>query len=149
MTRIRLFKSFLITATFLLTAVGFAAPSRDPFAIQVKVTAPPETGYFKMGAAQRPDGRQLTLDSRSLLLDGKPWLPVMGEFHYSRCPEGEWRDELLKMKAGGMDIVSTYVFWIHHEEIEGQFDWSGPRDLRKFIEICGELKLSVIVRCGP
>ena len=31
------------------------------------------------------------------------------------------------MKAGGIDIVSTYVFWIHHEEIEGQFDWTERR----------------------
>ena len=54
----------------------------------------------------------------------------MGEFHYARYPANEWREELLKMKAGGIDIVATYVFWIHHEEVEGQFDWSGPRNLR-------------------
>ena len=29
----------------------------------------------------------------------------MGEFHFARYPENEWRDELLKMKAGGIDIV--------------------------------------------
>ena len=73
----------------------------------------------------------------------------MGEFQYSRVPEGEWRDELLKMKAGGVDIVSTYVFWIHHEEIQGQWDWTGQRDLRKFIQTCNEVGLKVIVRCGP
>ena len=50
----------------------------------------------------------------------------MGEMHYSRVPAAEWREELLKMKAGGVEIVATYVFWIHHEEIEGQWDWSGP-----------------------
>ena len=76
-------------------------------------------------------------------------MPVMGEFHYTRCPEAEWREELLKMKAGGVDTVATYVFWIHHEEVEGQFDWSGRRDLRRFIELCGEVGLKAIVRCGP
>ena len=60
----------------------------------------------------------------------------MGEFHYTRCPENEWREELFKMKAGGIDIVSTYVFWIHHEEIEGRFDWSGPRNLSRFVQLC-------------
>ncbi len=91
----------------------------------------------------------LTLDSSSLLLDGKPWMPVMGEFHFSRYPENEWKGELLKMKAGGVDIVATYIFWIHHEEIEGQFDWSGQRDLRHFVKLCQEVGLEVLVRCGP
>ncbi len=102
-----------------------------------------------MGASRRPDGRELTADSRSLLLDGTPWLPVSGEFHFSRYPEREWRDALLKIKAGGIDILASYVFWIHHEEIEGEWDWSGQRNLRRFVELCGEVGLTVIVRCGP
>ena len=115
------------------------------------VPAPPpaETGYFKLGTTRSPDGHELSVNSRGVLLDGRPWFPVMGEFHYTRCPQNEWRDELLKLKAGGVDIVATYVFWIHHEEMEGQFDWSGQRDLRKFVQLCGELGLKVVVRCGP
>ena len=108
-----------------------------------------ETGYFKLGTTKNPAGHEINVNSRSLLFDGQPVFPVMGEFHYSRVPQAEWREELLKMKAGGVDIVSTYVFWIHHEEIEGQWDWSGQRDLQKFVQTCGELGLKVIVRCGP
>lgn len=114
--------------------------------------APPETGYLEMGssdAGNSPDGSTLSVNSRYLVLDGKPWLPVMGEFHYSRFPERYWEEELLKMKAGGVQIVSTYVFWIHHEEVEGQFDWSGRRDLRKFVELCSKLGLYVYPRIGP
>ena len=110
---------------------------------------PPATDGYKMGSSSNPDGSTLTLDSNSLLLDGKPWTPVMGEFHFTRYPEKEWREELLKMKAGGIDIVSTYVFWIHHEEIEGQFDWSGSRNLRRFVQTCQEVGLKAFVRCGP
>ena len=102
-----------------------------------------------MGAARAPDGSTITIDSKSLQLDGQPWTPVMGEFHYSRYPANEWREELLKMKAGGISIVSTYVFWIHHEEVEGQWDWSGSRDLREFVRLAGSVGLKVIVRCGP
>ncbi|HEY1847549.1 MAG TPA: beta-galactosidase, partial [Opitutaceae bacterium] len=87
----------------------------------------PET--FHMGDSRAPDGSTLGVDPQSLLLDGRPWTPVMGEFHYTRCPESEWRDELLKMKAGGVSIVSTYVFWIHQEEVEGVWDWQGRRSL--------------------
>ena len=89
------------------------------------------------------------MDARSLRRDGVPWLPTMGEFHYARYPEHEWREELLKMKAGGIDVVATYVFWIHHEEVEGRFRWEGQRSLRRFVETCGELGLNVVVRTGP
>jgi len=43
----------------------------------------------------------------------------MGEFHFSRYPEAEWEPEILKMKASGVQIIATYVIWIHHEETEG------------------------------
>jgi hypothetical protein len=46
-------------------------------------------------------------------------------------------------------VVSTYVFWIHHEETQGRFDFSGRRDLRRFVTLCGELGLYVILRLGP
>jgi hypothetical protein len=113
-------------------------------------TPPPaETGYFKLGTTKNRAGHEINVNSRSLLFDGQPVFPVMGEIHYARVPQAEWREELLKMKAGGVDIVATYVFWIHHEEIKGQWDWSGQRDLRKFVQTCGELGLKVVVRCGP
>jgi hypothetical protein len=100
-------------------------------------------------SARAPDGREIGVNSRYLTLSGDPWLPVMGEFHFSRYPEAFWEDELLKMKAGGIQIVATYLFWIHHEEEEGQFDWSGRRNLRRFIELCRKHNLYAFVRIGP
>jgi beta-galactosidase len=138
-----------IVLTMCLAVLASTVAVADSHTITIASPKPPVTEGFNMGAARSPDGTALTLDSRSLLLNGKPWTPVMGEFHFARYPEDEWREELLKMKAGGVDIVSTYVFWIHHEEIEGQFDWSGSRDLRHFIQICQEVGLKAIVRCGP
>jgi hypothetical protein len=105
--------------------------------------------FLHMGTSQRPDGRTLRVDSRSLLLNGKPWLPISGELHFSRIPQAEWRAELLKTKAGGIDLLASYVFWIHHEEVEGQWNWAGQRDLRRFAMLCGELDFPLVVRCGP
>ena len=48
----------------------------------------------------------------------------------------------------GINIVSTYVFWIHHEEQEGVFRFDGNRNLRKFVEICKKHGMYVIVRIG-
>ena len=89
------------------------------------------------------------MNSRYLTMDGKPWLPVMGEFHYTRVPEAQWEEEILKMKAAGVSIVAAYIIWIHHEEIEGQFDWSGDRDLRHFTELCKRHGMYVYPRVGP
>ena len=115
----------------------------------IQTPPPAETGYFKLGTTKNPAGHEIGVNSRSLLFDGQPVFPVMGEFHYSRTPASEWREELLKMKAGGVDIVATYVFWIHHEEVEGQWDWSGQRDLKMFLQACQDVGLKVVVRCGP
>ena len=35
-------------------------------------------------------------------------------------------------------MVSVYVFWIHHEEREGQFTFDGRRDVRAFFEMVHE-----------
>ena len=91
----------------------------------------------------------ISADSQSLMVNGKRVLWAMGEFHYSRYPESEWRSELLKMKAGGISVVSTYVIWIHHEEQSTRWNWEGDRNLRKFLIICKEVGLKAFVRGGP
>ncbi|MGA7858024.1 MAG: beta-galactosidase, partial [Terracidiphilus sp.] len=73
----------------------------------------------------------------------------MGEFHFSRYPEAYWEEEILKMKASGVRIISTYVFWIHIEEVEGQFDWSGQRNLREFALLCAKHGMLLYPRIGP
>jgi beta-galactosidase len=138
-----------LTALLGLASVLTAQQGVPSFFIDASTPAPaPETGYLHMGGVS-PSGHRLSVDSRSLSLDGKRWLPVMGEFHFTRYPEKYWREELLKMKAGGVQVVSTYIFWIHHEEIEGQFDWTGQRDLHHFVELCNESGLYVYLRVGP
>src|SRR5262245_48604569 len=104
--------------------------------------APVERDFLRVGVGALSDtGHSLAVTSRYLELDGRPWFPIMGEFHYSRYPADEWEVELLKMRAGGVDIVASYVFWNHHEEIEGVFDWSGRRDLGRFVRLAARAGL--------
>ena len=72
----------------------------------------------------------IEVNSRWLTRGGRPWFPVSGEFHPTRYPAGEWEEELLKMKAGGVTVVAAYVIWIHHEETEGRIRFDG-RTLRR------------------
>ncbi|MGD0339172.1 MAG: beta-galactosidase [Bacteroidota bacterium] len=147
----------VITFSTLFSIAGLLAQTNKTIGTIFSIDAsapipPPETEYLQMGSIKAgisPTGHQLFVNSRYILLDKKPWLPVMGEFHYTRFPEKYWEEELLKMKAGGIQIVSTYIIWIHHEELEGQFEWSGQKNLRKFVELCAKHGLYVFPRIGP
>ncbi len=92
---------------------------------------------------------RISVTNQMLLKDGKAWIPVMGEMHYSRVPCDRWEENLRKMKDGGIDIVASYVFWIHHEEQKGEFDFSGSRDIRRFIKLCHKTGLEFCLRIGP
>lgn len=94
-------------------------------------------------------GEELSFTNYYMLKNGKPFFGVSGEFHFSRMADSRWEDELIKMKLCGLNTVSTYVFWIHHEEEEGKFDFSGSRNLRKFVTLCQKHGLYVILRVGP
>jgi Glycosyl hydrolases family 35 len=106
------------------------------------------SGMLKMGNPGIP-GKKLLVNNRYITLDGKPITPVMGEVHFSRLAESQWEDAILKMKACGINIVAAYVFWNHHEEIEGQFDWSGNKNLRKFAKLVAKHELWFYPRIGP
>lgn len=88
-------------------------------------------------------------NSECLTCNDRPILPIMGEFHFSRYPEGEWKTALKKMQQGGVDIVAAYVFWIHHEEAEGEWDFSGRRNLKAFLNCYQEVGMKVWLRIGP
>jgi len=102
-----------------------------------------------MGTSANARGETMSVNNRYLMINGKPQIPVMGELQYSRMDKSRWADEILKMKACGVNVIATYSFWNHHEEIEGQFDWSGNKNLRSFIKLCGQLGVYAYPRIGP
>ena len=143
--------SAAIDAQTLPAAERTAASPAPQNLVEIDASQPvtaPETGFLHLGG-KSATGHDLEINSRYLTMDGKPFLAVMGEFHFSRYPQQEWDDEILKMKAGGINIIATYIFWIHHEEIEGQWDWSGQRNLRHFVELCAKHGMYVYIRIGP
>jgi hypothetical protein len=135
-----------------LVAGVLAASAAGADTLTIDASAPnpaPLKAALRLGSATAPNGDTLGANARYLTRNGTPWLPVMGEFHYSRTPASQWDAELRKMKAAGIDIVASYVMWNHHEEVEGKFDWSGNRDLRRFIQLAAKAGLDVVVRVGP
>ena len=105
-------------------------------------------GHLNVGGSN-PGGERIDVNSSYFTRGGRPWIPVMGEFHFSRCARKDWYRELCKMKAGGITLVSTYMFWIYHEETEGKIDFSGDNDIRAFVLECQRAGLEVVLRVGP
>ena len=117
------------------------------YRFQQTAPAPMLENHLHLGG-ESPGG-SITVNSRYLLRDGRPWVPVMGEYHFSRDDPARWRRELAKMKAGGITVVASYLFWIYHEETEGVFDFTGANDVRRFVLLCKEAGLDVLLRIGP
>ena len=107
------------------------------------------TAVMVMSLMAGAQNREVKWDRHSLMIDGRRVCPVMGEVHYSRIPADEWPAEVRKMKEGGVTIIATYIFWNHVEEQEGVFRWDGQRNLRRFIEVCQQEQLPVVLRLGP
>lgn len=76
-----------------------------------------------------------------------------GEIHYFRIPREQWEDRIIKAKEAGCNLISTYIPWLIHEDIEGDIDFEGFRKpenaLGAFIDIAQKHGMYVIVRPGP
>lgn len=120
------------------------------YRINIKDITPKEIYDIKGNlSASNSKGETIDFTNYYMKKNGKPFFAISGEFHFSRMDDSRWEKEIIKMKLGGINIVSTYVFWNHHEEDEGIFDFSGRRNLRKFVELCHKHGMMVILRIGP
>lgn len=143
----------LLVLSSLLLVLASCTPRENThnyLEVDLQSTSPRSSQYFDFGTGDY----DLKVDNKGILLrqpDGSmaPLLPVMGEIHPSRVRESDWSRELDKMKEGGITVVACYLFWSHHEAKEGQFDWTGNRNIRRFVQLCGEKDLLVVLRIGP
>ncbi|HIW32623.1 MAG TPA: beta-galactosidase [Candidatus Paenibacillus intestinavium] len=99
--------------------------------------------------AKNPYGESFGFTNFYMTWNEEPIVPVVGEFHFTRFSYLHWEEELLKMKAGGVQVIATYVFWNYHEEEEGVFRWDENRNLRHFADLCAKHQFPLIIRIGP
>lgn len=140
-------RRYLIVSLLLLFL--FAGIAQKNYTIDVsKVKTDVLRGHLDLGE-RNIKGDSIGVNSFYLERNGKPFIPVIGEFHYSRFPSQYWDEEIKKMKAGGISVIATYVFWNLHEFKEGVFNWKGDLNLRCFVELCKSNQMEVLVRIGP
>ncbi|XP_023559598.1 beta-galactosidase-1-like protein 2 isoform X2 [Octodon degus] len=101
---------------------------------------PPWLRHRRLGLQAK--GQDFVLEDTTFRIFG-------GSIHYFRVPRAYWRDRLLKMKACGLNTLTTYVPWNLHEPERGKFDFSGNLDLEAFVLLAAEIGLWVILRPGP
>jgi len=121
-----------------VTCVGLVA------AALVGTVAPARVEVGASGASHR-----LTVEGERFLLDGQPFLIRSGEMHYPRVPRAYWRDRMRRLRALGLNTLTTYVFWNVHEPVPGAFDFSGDLDVATYVRTAQEEGLWVILRPGP
>ncbi|GAA6218310.1 beta-galactosidase-1-like protein 2 isoform X1 [Lates japonicus] len=103
----------------------------------------------------RPEARRMSrleglrANSSQFTLERKPFRILGGSIHYFRVPRAYWEDRLLKMKACGLNTLTTYVPWNLHEPERGVFNFEDQLDLEAYLRLAASLGLWVILRPGP
>ena len=93
---------------------------------------------------------EVSFDKYSLLIDGKRVFIKSGAFHYFRTPGEEMaKDRFQKMKAAGYNTVDIYFNWNYHSQRQGEYDFTGVKDVRKVLKAAKDSGLFVIARPGP
>ncbi|XP_041657884.1 beta-galactosidase-1-like protein 2 [Cheilinus undulatus] len=107
--------------------------------------------YLSMPAGGRRLSRKVGLSANTsqFTLEGEPFRILGGSVHYFRVPRAYWRDRLMKMKACGLNTLTTFVPWSLHQPERGVFNFHTQLDLEAFINLAAELGLWVILRPGP
>ncbi len=141
-------KKSLLLSLLLLSVITIRLAAKEYVVDARGAQKPLRSSHLKMGGSNLL-GESIEINNYYLSIDKKPAIPVTGEFHFSRYPNQYWEEAIQKMKAGGISMIATYVFWNMHEELEGQFNWTGDNNLRKFIELCAARQMKVILRIGP
>ncbi|XP_076024833.1 beta-galactosidase-1-like protein 2 [Genypterus blacodes] len=107
--------------------------------------------YLGMPAGGRRMSRKVGLSANSsqFTLEGEPFRILGGSIHYFRVHRAYWRDRLTKMKACGINTLTTYVPWSLHQPERGVFNFHTQLDLEAYINLAADMGLWVIVRPGP
>ncbi|WP_219641192.1 beta-galactosidase [Cohnella sp. CFH 77786] len=82
-------------------------------------------------------------------IGGESVILLSASLFYFRIPRESWRERMNQVKAMGYNSIDVYFPWNYHERREGEWDFSGDRDVETFLRQAAEAGLWVIARPGP
>jgi beta-galactosidase len=89
------------------------------------------------------------LQRDGILIHGEALVLLTSSLFYFRIPAFEWRSRMRTLRALGYNAIDVYFPWNYHELAPGQWDFSGERDVRAFLQAASEEQLWVVARPGP
>ena len=102
-----MYKRSLFWWTLLSFISGYCYRANAQSAYQINLDIPDkiiETGYLDLGGVA-PDGGSISVNSYYMELNESPFIPIMGEIHYTRIPNEQWGEQILKVKSGGVNVI--------------------------------------------
>lgn len=98
----------------------------------------------------------LTFQQGVAYWNDQPTYFVTAEYPYFRDDPMHWEARLLTLRALGVQLISTYIPWRHHDLMiagERRIDFTGEtlpnRDVLGFLATCQRLGLHVLLKPGP
>ncbi|KAI4875909.1 hypothetical protein NFI96_032899, partial [Prochilodus magdalenae] len=94
------------------------------------------SGHSGRTRISRSEG--LNVNSSQFTLGGESFRLIGGSLHYFRVPRAYWRDRMMKMKACGINTLTTYVSvpWNLHQPERKVFQFHGSLDLDGVVPDC-------------
>ncbi|WP_243400263.1 glycoside hydrolase family 35 protein [Arthrobacter glacialis] len=92
----------------------------------------------------------LSYEDRKLFKNGQPHRIIAGAIHYFRIHPDQWQDRIDRLVAMGVNTLDTYIAWnFHQPRADAAPDFTGWKDIARFVTLAGDAGLDVIVRPGP
>ncbi len=91
----------------------------------------------------------LTFDKNNFYIDDEPFRIIGGDIHYFRIYPNNWEHILDLAIDFGLNTIQTYVPWNAHEPKRNEFIFSGMLDLERYLKLCKEKGLKVLLRPSP
>jgi len=87
-----------------------------------------------------------------LAIDGAPIYQLTADYPYYRDQVEQWQPKLQALKDLGIDTISFYTPWRHHE-VDGALDFTGAtapnRNVIGFIQLLQQMGLKGVLKPGP
>ncbi|MFJ2543534.1 beta-galactosidase family protein [Microbacterium sp. NPDC087589] len=89
------------------------------------------------------------IGAHDFLLDGRPHQIISGALHYFRVHPDLWADRIHKARLMGLNAIETVVPWNFHVPEVGAYDFTGQRDIGRFLDLIHAEGMHAIVRPSP
>ena len=92
---------------------------------------------------------RVKVNKDGIFVDNQATVILCGSLFYYRIPHHLWEDRMRKIKRAGYNCIDVYFPWNFHELKEGEWDFTGDRDVERFLQLARQYELYVVARPGP